>query len=130
MPVMQNRLPIANNKLYSKNPIQIDTSNRANITEAQKVKPHPGSQAREVLITDQLAGNRALLDGSSSVCTVLWKFDGAGIEDYFGIYLGYVFVPGLLLLQVFVMFWGKGRRKKKRGCSGTSLIFCLAAVRG
>lgn len=59
-----------------------------------------------------------------------WKFDGAGIEDYFGIYLGYVFVPGLLLLQVFVMFWGKGRRKKKAAAAVLSLIFLLSGCTG
>lgn len=41
------------------------------------------------------------------------RFGNVGIEDYFGKFLGYIFVPGLLLIQVFIMLRGKGYHRKK-----------------
>ena len=37
--------------------------------------------------------------------------NGKGIMDYFGWYLGYVFVPGLLLCQMYLFFRGKFANK-------------------
>lgn len=37
---------------------------------------------------------------------------GVGIEDFYQQYLGWIFVPGLLLLQIFLLMRGRGRRKK------------------
>lgn len=61
----------------------------------------------------------------------LWEFDGMGIEDYYGTYLGYVFLPGLLLLQVLLMLRGKGRRKKKAALAAVlSAMLFLAGCAG
>lgn len=47
--------------------------------------------------------------------------DGKGIETVFGSYLGYVFVPGLILIQGGMLFNRKKKRQKKlTGC------FCIA----
>lgn len=47
--------------------------------------------------------------------------DGKGIETVFGLYLGYVFVPGLILIQGGMLFNRKKKRQKKlTGC------FCIA----
>ena len=59
------------------------------------------------------------------------KFDGAGIEDYFGIYLGYVFVARILLLQVFRDVLGAREGGRRRRLQRITLSYiCLAAVRG
>ena len=39
----------------------------------------------------------------------------AGIRDYFRVYLEDIFVPGMMLIQVFVFFVGRGKWKKKGG---------------
>lgn len=59
-----------------------------------------------------------------------WKFDGIGIEGYYGTYLGYLFVPGLLLLQVFVIFRRNERRKRKIGAAMLSLMLFLSGCAG
>lgn len=38
--------------------------------------------------------------------------DGKGIMDHYGSYLAYIFVPGLFILQLYLFFKGKGRRRK------------------
>lgn len=59
------------------------------------------------------------------------EFDGKGIEDYYGTYLGYIFLPGLLLLQVMLMFRGKGRRKKKTAAAAAlSVMLFLSGCAG
>lgn len=51
--------------------------------------------------------------------------EGKGIMDYYGWYLAYVFVPGLFILQIYLFFKGKERRKR---CvvKATSVILLLA----
>lgn len=59
------------------------------------------------------------------------EFGGSGIEDYYGTYLGYVFLPGLLLLQVLLMLCGKGRRKKKAAAAAAlSVMMFLTGCAG
>lgn len=60
------------------------------------------------------------------------KLRGMGIEDFYGRYLGYIFVPGLLILQVFLMLRGKGRRKKKTAAVAAvlSLVLFLSGCAG
>lgn len=61
----------------------------------------------------------------------IFEFDGMGIEDYYGTYLGYIFLPGLLLLQVMLMFRGKGRRKKKTAAAAVlSVMMFLSGCAG
>ena len=46
-----------------------------------------------------------------------------GIEDYYGTYLKYLFVPGLWAAQVFLFVRGRSRRKKKLAAAGA---LCMA----
>lgn len=60
------------------------------------------------------------------------EFGGAGIEDYFIPYLGNIFVPGLLLLQVVLFTLGRGKWKKKTAAvAGTvSMVLCFSLILG
>lgn len=59
------------------------------------------------------------------------NWNGKGIEEYFGMYLGYIFVPGLLILQICLMFWGKEKRKKKAAAAAAlSLLLFLCGCAG
>lgn len=55
-----------------------------------------------------------------------WKPQGYGIADYYGDYLAYVFLPGLLLIQMIFMAAGRGRRRKKMAAGVAAfLVFSL-----
>lgn len=59
------------------------------------------------------------------------EFKGMGIEEYYGVYLGYIFVPGLALIQLLLMLRGKGRRKKKAAAAAVlalCMVLCGCAV--
>lgn len=59
----------------------------------------------------------------------IWEFDGLGIEDYYGVFLGYIFVPGLLLIQIFLMISGRGKWKKKTAVvTAVSAVLCMSMV--
>lgn len=60
------------------------------------------------------------------------EIGGMGIEDYFLPYLGYIFVPGLLLLQVVLFMLGRGKWKKKTAAvAGTvSMVLCFSLILG
>lgn len=59
------------------------------------------------------------------------EFNGVGIEDYYGNYLAYVFLPGLLILQVLLMIRGKERRKKKAAIAAAlSMMLLLSGCAG
>lgn len=52
--------------------------------------------------------------------------NGKEILDYFGWYLGYIFVPGMLICQLYLLFRGKSSRRKKHPAVMTGLLsFCL-----
>ena len=52
--------------------------------------------------------------------------DGKGILDYFGWCLGYIFVPGILICQLYLFFRGKGRRRKRASAAVTGILaVCL-----
>lgn len=56
----------------------------------------------------------------------VWDFGFGGIDEYYGIYLAYIFVPGLLLIQIFLMLRGKLRRKKRAvAVTAAMLMFTL-----
>lgn len=59
----------------------------------------------------------------------IWEFKGMGIEDYYGAFLWYVFVPGLLIIQLFLMFCGRARRKKK-AAAAVSAVLCMCLFLG
>lgn len=53
--------------------------------------------------------------------------DGKGIETVFGSYLGYVFVPGLILIQGGMLFNRKKKRQKKlTGCLCIAFLLFLS----
>lgn len=43
------------------------------------------------------------------------EFQNGGIGDYYGDYVGYFFVPGMLLLQILLFFLCRGKWKKRMG---------------
>lgn len=55
----------------------------------------------------------------------LAEIRGKGIQDYFFPFLAYIFVPGLVAVQLFLGVRGKGKRKK---LPAVSAILCLALV--
>lgn len=58
------------------------------------------------------------------------EVDGVGIKDYFGGYLGYLFVPGLLILHAFLFLMGKEKRKKKAAAVVTSVLVFMVTLGG
>lgn len=54
----------------------------------------------------------------------VFRWEGIGIEDYYGNYLAYIFVPGVLILQVILMLWGNEKKKKRV----TTTAACLLLV--
>lgn len=60
------------------------------------------------------------------------EFNGVGIEDYFGAYLGYVFLPGLLILQILLFVLGRGKWKKKNSAAAgaVSVVLCFSFLLG
>ena len=56
----------------------------------------------------------------------LLEENGKGALDYFGWCLGYIFVPGILICQIYMLLLGKrGRRKKIPAAVTGILVFCL-----
>ena len=56
----------------------------------------------------------------------LYERNGAGIEKYYGWYLAYIFVPLLLVIQIFLSVENKGRWKKK--ALSVSLFFFVSLM--
>ena len=55
----------------------------------------------------------------------LYERNGMGIREYYGWYLGYIFVPFLLVIQLFLSTENRGRRKKKVTVAGLVLVITL-----
>ena len=55
---------------------------------------------------------------------------GIGIRDYFEMYLGYIFVPGTLIIQIIFFIMGKKRWKKKTAAIFSVLFFTLSGCGG
>ena len=55
----------------------------------------------------------------------LYERNGMGIREYYGGYLGYIFVPFLLVIQLFLSTENRGRRKKKVTVAGLVLVITL-----
>lgn len=54
-----------------------------------------------------------------------WEPGGFGIQEYYGFYLAYIFLPVLLIIQVCFISGGRGRRIKKVAGSAAALLICL-----
>lgn len=52
-------------------------------------------------------------------------YRGIGVADIYGSYLGYFFVPVLLLIQLVLMLQGKDRKRKKTAVTASMLFLAL-----
>lgn len=69
--------------------------------------------------------DRPVLDPGSRLAAFLYERNGMGIREYYGWYLGYIFVPFLLVIQLFLSTENRGRRKKKVTVAGLVLVITL-----
>lgn len=60
----------------------------------------------------------------------LFPVGDVGIQKYFRIYLGYIFVPGMLIFQAFFFFLGWKKRKKNGKAMGLVLVLLGAGMMG
>ena len=58
----------------------------------------------------------------------VYNWNGYGIRDYYGSYLGYVFVPGLLVIQLLLNMGNRGHRRKKVAAAALLLAVCLTGT--
>ena len=58
----------------------------------------------------------------------LYAWNGYGIEAYYGSYLGYIFVPGLLVIQLFLGMKNHSHRKKKAAVA--AVLFLAVSLMG
>lgn len=58
----------------------------------------------------------------------IYNWNGYGIRDFYGSYLGYVFVPGLLVIQLFLSMGNRGHRRKKAAAAALFLAICLGGT--
>ena len=58
----------------------------------------------------------------------VYNWNGYGIRDYYGSYLGYVFVPGLLVIQLLLSMGKYGHRRKKVAAAALFLAVCLTGT--
>ena len=56
------------------------------------------------------------------------EFEGKQIRDYYGFYLAFIFVPGLLLLQIYMAF--RGNLKRRRRTAAALLLVSLLGLTG
>ena len=83
----------------------------------------------------QIIRNSRLGTGRIWMAVLTWLLSvgkpfGYGIGDYYGVFLGYIFVPGLLLAQFFLIFRGKQKRKKRLAGSAVSLFLLCILLAG
>lgn len=60
----------------------------------------------------------------------LLEEEGKGILDYFGWYLGYIFVPGILICHIYLFFRGKRKHKKKISATVAGVLICSVFLGG
>ena len=58
----------------------------------------------------------------------VYNWNGYGIRDYYGSYLGYVFVPGLLVIQLLLGMGNRGHRRKKVAAAALFLAVCMTGT--
>ena len=58
----------------------------------------------------------------------VYNWNGYGIRDYYGSYLGYIFVPGLLVIQLLLGMGNRGHRRKKVAAAALFLAVCLTGT--
>ncbi len=82
---------------------------------------------------NQIAGRTKLGTGSCWIPAAGWILsiynrEGYRIGDYYGSYLKYVFVPGLLVIQLFLSMGNRGSRRKRVAAAAMLLAVCLAGT--
>lgn len=85
---------------------------------------HYGDQ---ILKNARLGTGRYWMAGAAYAVS-LARVNGFGIQQIFEAYLEYIFLPGLLLLQIFLMARNRGKWKKKGAAVG--LILCISLFAG
>ena len=60
----------------------------------------------------------------------LLEENGKGILDYFGWCLAYIFVPGILICQIYLLLRGKGKHKKKVPAVAAMILSCSLLLGG
>lgn len=83
----------------------------------------------QIIRSSHLGTGRIWLAAATWLLSVGRPF-GYGIGDYYGTFLGYIFVPGLLLAQLFLLFRGKQKRKKRAAASAVSMILLCMFLAG
>ena len=58
----------------------------------------------------------------------LYEKNGVGIKEYYGWYLGYIFVPMLLVIQIFLSMENRGRWRKKAAAVSLFVVLCLTGT--
>lgn len=58
----------------------------------------------------------------------LYEKNGVGIREYYGWYLGYIFVPFLLVIQLFLSMENRGKWKKKVAAAGLIMFIGLTGT--
>ena len=80
----------------------------------------------QILIRSHMGKGRWWLPAAVFAAAVI-NTDGKGIEAVFGLYLGYVFVPGLILIQGGMLLNRKKKRQKKViGCLCVAFLLFLS----
>ena len=82
---------------------------------------------------NQIAAGTKLGTGRYWIPAVGWilsvyNWNGYGIRDYYGSYLGYIFVPGLLVIQLLLSMGKCGHRRKKVAAAALFLAVCLTGT--
>lgn len=83
----------------------------------------------QVIRSAHLGSGRIWMAAAVYLLSVL-EFRGIGIADYFGFYLAYVFVPGMLAFQIFLMLRNRGKWKKKAAAGIVSAVLCFSLFLG
>ena len=60
----------------------------------------------------------------------LLEEEGKGILDYFGWYLGYIFVPGIFICHIYLFLRGKRKHKKKISATVAGVLICSVFLGG
>jgi hypothetical protein len=58
----------------------------------------------------------------------IWESGGVEITDYYEDFLRYLFVPGLILIQIFLLAGGRENRKKRMAAAGKMTVFLVCCL--
>ena len=84
---------------------------------------------RQITMRARLGSGRWWLPAAVFAASAV-RAGGQGIRDYYGFYLAYIFVPGLLLIQLCMAFLGTKRRKKRTAAASLAILAFLLCLSG